>query len=161
MRRSMLAGLAAGAVGTVALDAATYLDMVLRARPSSDLPARAAGKLVERVGIDLAGRHEEGAQEQAANRRSGLGALFGYGVGVGIGVAYGLLRPSARRVPAPVAGVGLGLAAMAGSDVPLVGLGLTDPRTWGAVGWASDVVPHMVYGVATALTFDALAGPRR
>ena len=161
MRGSVLAGLAAGAVGCVALDASTYLDMVLRGRPASDLPAQAAGKLAEGAGVDLAGRHEQGAGERAANRESGLGALLGHGVGIGIGVAYGVLRPAVRRLPAPLAGAGLGLAAMAGSDVPLVALGLTDPRTWGATGWASDVVPHLVYGLATALTFDALAGPRR
>jgi hypothetical protein len=161
MRRSVLAGLAAGAVGTVALDAASYLDMVLRARPASGLPARAAGKLAEKAGADLAGAHDDGAEERAANRASGLGALLGYGVGLGIGVTYGLLRPAVPRLPAPLAGAGLGLAAMAGSDVPLVALGLTDPRTWGAAGWASDVVPHLAYGLATALTFDALAGGRR
>jgi hypothetical protein len=161
MRRSLLVGLAAGAVGTIALDVSTYLDMVVRARPASGVPAEAAGTVAEKAGIDLAGKHEEYAEERAANRRSGLGALFGYGVGVGIGTAYGLLRPAVRRLPAPAAGVGLGLAAMAASDLPLVALGLTDPRGWGRAGWASDVVPHLVYGLVTALTFDALASARR
>jgi hypothetical protein len=35
MRRTLLVGMAAGAVGTVALDVSTYLDMVVRARPAA------------------------------------------------------------------------------------------------------------------------------
>jgi len=30
-------------------------------------------------------------------------------------------------------------------------LGVTDPRTWGLVGWISDLIPHFGYGVVTAL----------
>jgi hypothetical protein len=32
------------------------------------------------------------------------------------------------------------------------------PRTWGAAGWASDLLPHLVYGLATATVYEALAG---
>jgi hypothetical protein len=155
MRKSLLAGTAAGAVGCVALDASGYLDIVIRARPASGVPAEAAGVVAERAGVKLAA--EGGSSERANNRKSGLGGLFGHGIGVGIGVAYGLLRPAMPWLPGPAAAVGLGLAAMAASDVPLVALGVTDPRTWGPSGWASDVVPHLVYGFATALTFDALS----
>jgi hypothetical protein len=95
--------------------------------------------------------------ERAGNRRSGLGALFGYGVGLGIGAAYGLLRPQLPGLPRPVAATGLGLAAMATSDVPATALGVTDPRAWGAVGWASDLLPHLAYGLATASVYEALA----
>jgi hypothetical protein len=156
MGKPLLWGIAAGAVGTIALDVATYLDMVVRARPASSLPAEVAGSLAERAGVELA---VDGNQsERAANRRSGIGALFGYGVGLGIGAAYGLLR---SLVPAPrgpwVAAAGLGLAAMAASDLPATALGVTDPRTWGAAGWVSDLVPHLAYGVATATVYEALA----
>jgi hypothetical protein len=147
-----VAGAAAGAVGTIALDVTTYLDMALRGRPSSSTPSDAAGKLVDLVGLDLGDD-----EDTAANRRSGLGALLGYATGVGVGVAYGALRARVR-VPNPVAAVGLGLVAMAGSDGPLVGLGLTDPREWGAAGWAADIVPHLAYGVFTALAFEGFAG---
>jgi xanthosine utilization system XapX-like protein len=158
MRGRPLAGLAAGAIGTIALDITTYLDILVRARGSSDLPARVAGALAERIGVDLGGG--DGSAEAAENRKSALGALLGYGVGVGVGAVYGLLRPAIPRVPAATAGIGLGLAAMAASDLPPTVLGLTDPRTWGAAGWASDVVPHVVYGLVTALAFDAIAGRR-
>jgi hypothetical protein len=93
-------GIAAGAVGTIALDVITYLDMVVRARPASSLPAEVAGALVERAGVELSADGNQ--SERAANRRSGLGALFGYCVGLGVGAAYGLLRsvlPVPRRPP--------------------------------------------------------------
>ncbi|HZD38525.1 MAG TPA: hypothetical protein VE664_07785 [Actinomycetes bacterium] len=159
MRKTLLVGMAAGAVGTVALDVSTYLDMVVRARPSSGMPAETAGAVAERAGVDLGGDGE--SAERASNRKSGLGALFGYGVGIGLGTLYGLLRPAVRRLPRPAAGVGLGLAAMAASDVPPTVLGITDPRSWDRSSWASDLIPHLAYGLATALTFDALATERR
>jgi hypothetical protein len=152
MGRNLVAGAAAGAVGTIALDITTYLDMAVRGRPASSIPSDAAGKLAELAGLDLGDD-----KETAGNRRSGLGALLGYAAGVGAGVAYGALR-SRVRVPKPVAAVGLGAAAMAGSDVPLVALGLTDPREWGAAGWAADIVPHLVYGFFTALAYEGFAG---
>lgn len=147
---ALLAGAAAGAVGTTVLDTVTYLDMALRGRAPSGLPSQAADRVVTLVGVEL------GDGEVADNRRSAIGALLGYATGVGIGVAWGLVRPRARSVPLPVAGVVVGLAAMAGSDVPLTALGLTDPRTWGAVGWLSDLVPHLAYGFATVAAYDAL-----
>jgi hypothetical protein len=126
MRRRLLLGVAAGAVGTIALDVASYLDMVVRARPASSTPAEVAGALAERAGVELAA---DGRQsERAGNRRSGLGALFGYGVGLGIGAAYGLLRPRLPGLPRPAAAVGLGLAAMAASDVPATALGAVSCR---------------------------------
>jgi hypothetical protein len=64
------------------------------------------------------------------------------------------LRPTA-------AAAGLGLAAMAASDLPATALGVTDPRTWGAAGWASDLLPHLAYGLATAAVYEALAGRAR
>jgi xanthosine utilization system XapX-like protein len=130
--------------------------MVVRARPASSLPAEVAGALAERAGVELTAEGDQ--SEQAANRRSGLGALFGYGVGLGVGAAYGLLR---SRRPAPfrprAAAAGLGLAAMAASDLLATALGVTDPRTWGAAGWVSDLLPHLAYGVATATVYEALA----
>jgi hypothetical protein len=159
MRRTLLVGMAAGAVGTVALDVSTYLDMVVRARPASGMPAETAGAVAQRAGVDLGSDGE--SSEQASNRKSGLGALFGYGVGVGLGTLYGLLRPAVARLPRPAAGVGLGLAAMAASDLPPTVLGVTDLRTWDRSSWASDLLPHLAYGLATAVTFDALAAARR
>ena len=38
---------------------------------------------------------------------------------------------------------------MAGSDVPAVATGATDPKTWGTSGWLADIVPHAIYGLLT------------
>ena len=128
--RDVLVGAAAGAVGTVALNATTYADMVVRARPPSSVPSEVAGELAGKAGIDLSGSDGDATAE---NRKSGLGALLGIGTGVGVGTAYGLVRPHlGRSVSIPSAAVALGLAAMAGSDVPAASLGVTDPTQWGA-----------------------------
>jgi hypothetical protein len=38
----------------------------------------------------------------------------------------------------------------------MTALGVTDPRTWSASSWLSDVVPHAAYAVAAAATLEAL-----
>lgn len=152
--RPLLLGLVAGAAGTAALNIVTYLDMTGRARGSSSAPADAAGELAGKAGIPL------GEGENADNRKEGLGALLGYVTGLGVGAAYGLLR-SRVGVPLPVAALGLGAVAMAGSDAPLTALGITDPRQWPPSSWAADVVPHLAYGVATAAAYQLVAGPAR
>jgi hypothetical protein len=135
----------------------SQLDIVVRARPASSTPAEVAGALAERAGVELAA--DGNASESAANRRTGLGALLGYGVGLGVGGAYGLLRSRLPGSPRPrAAAAGLGLVAMAASDLPATALGVTDPRTWGAAGWVADLLPHLAYGLATATVYEALAG---
>jgi hypothetical protein len=155
MRGLVSRGAAAGAVGTLALDATSYLDILLRGRRPSDLPARAAGQLAERLRLDL------GDGEPAANRRSALGALLGYATGVTVGIAYGLVRGRSGRAPWPVDAVVVGAIAMGAGALPLTSLGLTNPREWGAEGWLSDIVPHTAYGIATALAYEAFTGQPR
>ena len=155
MLRHLLMGTAAGAVGTVALNVACYADMAIRGRPSSRVPAKMAGVLADKAGIPLSAGGEGSDDEKVQNRQSGLGALFGYVTGLGVGTAYGLLRPHLPGVPTLVAGVGVGLAAMAASDIPIATLGVSDPTAWGVSGWAADVVPHLAYGLVTAIAYDA------
>lgn len=159
MLREMLAGAAAGAVGTVALNTATYADMVTRARPASSVPSTMAAKLAEKAGIDLSGEGEDENGETAQNRQSGLGALFGIVTGVGVGTAYGLVRPAlGHDVSMTRTGVVLGLAAVAGSDVPSAALGVTNPAQWGVNSWVSDLVPHLAYGFVTAAAYELFDG---
>jgi hypothetical protein len=61
-----------------------------------------------------------------------------------------------RSVPALLTAVVAGAAAMAVSDVAIAASGASDPRTWGAADWAADAIPHLVYGLALAASFDAL-----
>jgi len=44
---------------------------------------------------------------------------------------------------------------MAGSVAPMAATGITDPKTWDAPTWASEVVPHLAYGVVVAWTVKA------
>lgn len=144
----LVAGLIAGAAGSVALNATTYLDMAVRGRPASSSPEQMAGKLAEAVGAPLPEDNEKDA-----NRRSGLGPLLGLVNGIGTAA---LLAPFAARRSLPTASVLLGAAAMAGSDVPQTAFGLTDPRDWSPSVWLSDAVPHLVYGLVSAAVLHAL-----
>ena len=153
MARGVGLGIVAGAVGTVTLNIATYTDMVARARPSSETPSKLAGILADKAGVDLSGGD---GKETAQNRQQGIGALLGYVTGVGVGVVYGALDRGERRWPVPVAGALLGLAAMAASDLPIAGTGISDPQEWSASDWASDLIPHLIYGFVTAAVYAAL-----
>jgi hypothetical protein len=157
MRAGVWAGVVAGAAGTAALNIATYADMAIRGRPASEVPAKLAGTMVEQAGVDLSGEGP-GAEETASNRRTGLGALMGYVTGLGVGTGYALLRPSLRAIPLPVAGLGVGFAAMAASDVPASLAGATNPATWTIKDWALDAGFHLVYGFTTVVAYDAIAG---
>ncbi|MFI7606475.1 hypothetical protein ACIBTV_15240 [Micromonospora sp. NPDC049366] len=147
-------GAIAGAVGTTALNAVTYLDMALRARPSSGTPDEAAGRLAGAAHLDL------GPAPKATNRRTGLGALLGYATGVGVGVGFALLARG-RRQPLAAAGGLIGASAMTMTDVSLTVLRVTDPRTWRRSDWLADIVPHLVYGVVAAATWNRLRPPAK
>ncbi|HYH30970.1 MAG TPA: hypothetical protein VD903_11345 [Pseudonocardia sp.] len=158
--RSLLAGLAAGAAGTTALNLVTYLDMVVRARPASTTPETTVRKTEELTGVGLAPQGPGSDSEEASNRRSGLGALLGIASGVGVGAVYGLVRPKLSGVPLPLLGVGAGLAANVGTTAPMAALGVTDPRSWSGSSWVSDLVPHLAYGLVTAAVHDMITRPR-
>jgi hypothetical protein len=153
--RALLAGAAAGAAGTTALNAVTYADMALRGRPASDTPER----VVEEVEHDL-GHPLPGTDEEQANRRSGAGALMGIATGVGVGVAYGLARGLGLKVPTWVGAALLAATAMTAANGPMTAMGITDPRSWSRADWLSDVVPHLAYGAVAAFTYAAAARGR-
>ncbi|WP_432994569.1 hypothetical protein [Dactylosporangium sp. CA-233914] len=154
MTSGFLRGALAGAAGTTALNAAGYLDMAARGRPASSAPQDLVEKAAGDVGLDV-----PGAGETRQNRLRGLGPLVGTAVGVAVGALAGAadaaLARQRRSVPA-AAGVALiGAAAMALADVPLRLFGISDPRTWSAQEWASDAVPHVLYGAVTYATLAA------
>jgi hypothetical protein len=154
--RGLAAGAAAGAAGTTALNAATYADMLIRGRPSSDAPNEAIEKIAAESGITIPG---DGSTRE--NRLSGGGALAGILVGVAVGTGYGVARELGWRPPVMAGALATGTAAMAVTDGPMVTLGVADPSGWSGSDWASDVVPHAVYGLATACTYALLDGGRR
>jgi hypothetical protein len=148
------AGAAAGAAGTTALNVITYLDMVVRGRPASTTPEKTVEALAALFHLTV-----PGAGDIQANRISGLGALTGYAAGIGIGVIFGLAYSLGWRPGRLVATLVATLGALVGTNGPMIALGVTDPRTWGAVGWISDLVPHFGYGVVTALVLHYLYPP--
>ena len=150
---AVLRGAAAGAAGTTALHAVTYLDMAWRGRPASSTPQDSVEKLASAAGLQV-----PGDEQTRSNRLAGLGPLTGIATGVGVGVVAGLLaRTRGLSWPALAALVGTG--AMVGSNGPMTVLGITDPRTWGLSGWLSDVVPHVAYGVVTGYVARGLVPP--
>jgi hypothetical protein len=149
MLKRLILGAAAGAAGSTALNVATYLDMVLRARPSSDSPERVVQELAQRSGQPIPGTDDE-----VHHRLQGLGALSGLGTGVLIGALAGMLRPAVRGLGPVLGPVLLGGSAMLATDLPMARLGVTDLGSWDAASWASDALPHLAYG---AVTYGALA----
>ena len=145
---ALLKGAAAGAAGTTALNATTYLDMALRGRPASSTPEQVVERITGAVGVRV-----PGDEQRRGARLSGLGALSGIGVGVGIGAAYGAARALGWLPSLPVAALALAGGALLGSNGPMTLLGITDPRTWSRSDWASDLVPHLAYGVVAAAAY--------
>jgi hypothetical protein len=153
MRPQLGAGLVAGAVGTLALDAVSYADIAWRGRPPSELPAETLHAMLHRrAGV------EHDARDR--NRELGLAALGGYSVGLAIGAAYGLLAPVVTRLPLWARAVAVGGAALVAGNAGPVLNGITNPREWGVAGWAADIAPHAAYGLATVVTFDVVVRSR-
>jgi hypothetical protein len=154
MLRGVLLGAVAGSTGNLTLEIVTYGDMLLRGRAASGVPAKMAATLADNFGIEALSSAATG--NQADNRRSAAGALLGYALGVGLGGAYGLARPVLGRMSTPLAGAAVGLAAMTVADASYALTGVSDPKTWSIADWISDFVPHIIYGLVTVATYEAI-----
>ena len=156
MRRTgelVLAGAVAGAAGTTVLNAVTYLDMAVRGRGTSSTPEQTVERLSEVAHLPVPG---EG--DTRDNRVAGLGPLTGIAAGVGSGALLGAARALGWRPGLALGSAAATVLAMLGSDGTMAALGVTDPRTWPASSWLTDLVPHLAYGVTTALVLDRLDG---
>jgi hypothetical protein len=140
-------GLLAGAAGTLALNGLTYLDMVWRGRPASQVPAETAEQLAGSVGVDLGPD-----PDSKSNRSQGLGALMGYAAGLGVATTYAFFLRRRSRQSLPVGATVLTIAAMVPGNIPAVLAGVTDPNAWTARDWLADVIPHAGYGLTAAAT---------
>ncbi|MCW2685102.1 MAG: hypothetical protein JWP33_3015 [Blastococcus sp.] len=143
-------GAAAGAAGSTALNAVTYLDMTVRGRGTSSTPEQTVEKLAEKAHLPIPG---EG--ETRNNRLQGLGPLTGLVAGIGVGMLGGLARASGYRSAKPVGTALTTLGVLIAANGPMTVLGITDPRTWSATDWISDLVPHLAYGLVVKNTMDA------
>src|SRR6202008_4265001 len=149
--RGLLSGAAAGAAGTTALNVITYLDIAVRGRPTSNTPERTVEAMARLFGVTV-----PGTGDVLANRISGLGALTGYAAGIGMGIALGLAYALGWRPGLLVATLVATSIALVGPNGPMTVLGVTDPRTWGAVGWISALIATLGYGGVTALVLHYL-----
>jgi hypothetical protein len=145
----LLRGAAAGAAGTTALNAVTYLDMAVRGRGVSSTPQDT--KLA-----DLAGLEIPGDGQVRDNRVEGLAPLTGIAAGVGMGALLGVVRASGLRRGMLAGSTAATLLALVGTNGPMTVLGITDPRTWSRSDWIADLVPHLAYGVVTAAVLHGL-----
>jgi hypothetical protein len=154
--RRVLQGAVAGAAGTTALNLLTYLDMTLRGRPASSTPEQTVERISSAVGLEV-----PGDADTRTNRVQGLGAVMGLATGVLVGAALGAVDDASNgalhRLPVGLLGTGVATAALVGANGPMAFLGISDPRTWTASDWASDLVPHLGYGLVTAFTYAGLA----
>jgi hypothetical protein len=142
----LLIGAIAGAAGTTTLNVITYLDIAVRGRSTSTTPERTVEAMARLLHLTV-----PGSGDVLANRISGIGALTGYAAGIGMGLILGLAYALGWR-PGLLVGTLVAMAlALVGTNGPMTVLGVTDPRTWGVVGWISDLVPHFGYGLVTAL----------
>jgi hypothetical protein len=149
--RGLLAGAAAGAAGTTALNAATYVDMAVRGRPTSSTPEETVAKVASLTRVPIPG--DDADRE---NRIQGLGPLTGILTGVGVGAVLGGTRALGLR-PAPIADtITATMGALVTANGPMTLLGLTDPRSWAPADWLADLIPHVAYGIVTAAVLERL-----
>jgi uncharacterized membrane protein len=99
------------------------------------------------AGAALRGRPAAGAPQ----------GLAGTATGVGLGTLGGLLRTAGLRLPTVVGGPVLGAASLVAADGPLAWARLSGRLAGSPAEWASDVVPHLVYGVTTHATLVAVS----
>jgi hypothetical protein len=90
----LIRDIAAGAGGIVAMEIASYLDMLVRGRPASGQPEELGDALADR--LDFA----PGASKAAKAKRSALGSLVGYVDGLALPAATTLLGFRRRSVSA-------------------------------------------------------------
>ncbi|MGY1801716.1 hypothetical protein ACI78T_00355 [Blastococcus sp. SYSU D00922] len=150
----LLRGAAAGAAGSTALNAVTYLDMAVRGRPTSSTPEDTVEKLAATAHVAI-----PGDGETRENRKQGLGPLIGLVAGIGVGVLGGAARASGYLSAKPVGITLTTLGVLLAANGPMTVLGVTDPRKWSATDWVSDIVPHLAYGIVVKNTMDAFDRP--
>jgi hypothetical protein len=152
--KRLLRGAVAGAVGTAALNAATYADMALRGRPASTTPERSVEVLARKLGFDV--RDGEGpGRHRVQGTAALLGLTTGTTVGVGYAVADAAMGGALRERPVVISGLAVSVGALVAANGPMTVMGITDPRQWTVSDWLSDLLPHLAYGLVTTYTYAA------
>lgn len=165
---AVLAGAAAGAVGTLAMDLVWYaryrhgggedgfVDWEFSASTKSWDDAGAPAQVGRRVAEGFLQRKLP--DEAAAMTNNAVH----WATGLQWGAVYGLVAGSAMRHPNPVAGAALGAAAFATSYTLLPLAKLYRPIwEYDVKTLAKDLTGHLVFGLGTAAAFRALSARRR
>lgn len=161
---SLLRGVAAGAVGTLAMDLVWYsryrrgegednfVDWEFSASTKSWDDAGAPAQVAKRVAEGFLQR--DLPDEAAAMTNNAMH----WATGLQWGALYGLVAGSAVRRPHPLAGAALGAAAFA-TSYTLLGLAKLYRPIWeyDARTLGKDLTGHLVFGLATATTLRALS----
>ena len=136
-------GLFAGAVGTAAMTVSSTIEMKLRDREASTAPADAAGKVLGIQPRDPAG------QARFSN-------VVHWSYGTGWGAVRGMLGAMGLSgIGATAAHFG---AIWPAEQVMLPSLGVAPPPwEWGAAELGIDAMHHLVYVVATSVTYAAIS----
>ena len=140
----MCRGLVAGALGTAAMTVSSTLEMRLRGREPSTVPARAAAKV---LGVEPTG--------EAGARRFATIVHWAYGSGWGAArEAIGALglrsTPATAAFFAVVWGFELAL-------LPRLDIGVPPVSQWEPPEIAIDALHHAVYATATGAVYERLA----
>jgi hypothetical protein len=136
-------GLAAGLAGTALMTVSSTLEMKLRGRPPSTVPARAAAKV---LGVEPTGETEQ--------RRFAKLAHWAYGTSWG--AARGLIGFCGLRGPRAAA---LFYATVWGTELltlPTLDIGVPPVWKWSPSELAIDAFHHVVYAGTTSATYELL-----
>jgi hypothetical protein len=136
-------GLFAGAVGTAAMTVSSTIEMNLRQRQASTVPARAAEKV---LGVEPNGEAE---QDRFSN-------LTHWGYGTGWGALRGVIAAAGYKGPKAAA---LHYGAVYGTELvmlPSLDIGVPPAYEWGAKEVAIDAFHHLVYAAATSVAYELL-----
>jgi len=162
----IVAGLVAGACGSIALTATAGLDALIRGEAPRWLPGEVGHKMADELGLPLdydldsaeetAGIDARDVTERIGRREEALGTLLSVANRLAIGLVYGMVRKILPRPPWWLAGGALGGVSMVAGDYSAIWSDDdSKPRRTGT-DWLADVMPHMAYGVTTAIAFEAI-----
>ena len=142
--RGLVRGMAAGAVGTVALTVAEQLDMKVTGRKSSAVPGQVGAHL-------LPGKDPHSAVDVAS-----LNTSVHWVHGISMGALRGVLDAAGVRGSTATAAH---FALLWGGDAALYkALSIAEaPWKWSGSELASDVISKGVYAVVTGVIYDQLA----
>src|SRR4051794_1785900 len=143
IRQVLWQGLAAGAIGAVAMTAGEKLEQRLTGRPSSYVPARVLTRLA-------------GLPERADAESVPRNLLMHYGQAIALGPLRALMAHAGLR--GPVSSAKFTVVRLTNDQIleNATGVG-APPETWPRAELAIDLLHKAVYGLATGWVADTLA----